>query len=70
MVACKEHNYDVAVLYLEQAGYDLDEAVVRYTDDERWERENPFQAGGKITKNKNKDKDKNKIKARKGFLFG
>lgn len=66
MVACKEHNYDVAVLYLQQAGYDLDEAVARYTDDERWERENPLQAGGKITKNMNK----NKIKTRKGFLFG
>ncbi|KAL2020251.1 hypothetical protein VTK56DRAFT_8575 [Thermocarpiscus australiensis] len=42
MVACKEPDYDVAVLYLEEVGYDLDEAVRRYVEDERWEREHPL----------------------------
>lgn len=42
MVACKEADYDVAVVYLEGAGYDLDEAVRRYVADELWARENPL----------------------------
>jgi LysM repeat protein len=42
MVRCKVAEYDVALLYLEQAGYDLEMAVGVYEDDERWERENPL----------------------------
>lgn len=42
MTSCKVHDYDLALLYLEQAGYDLDDAVERWRDDERWERENPL----------------------------
>ncbi|KXJ97531.1 hypothetical protein Micbo1qcDRAFT_8429 [Microdochium bolleyi] len=41
MVACKVHEYDIAVLYLEQADYDLDAAVEAYLADEEWERRNP-----------------------------
>lgn len=53
MVMCKVADYDVAVFYLEQAAYDLNEAVEAYFADEAWERENPrpgddvhFRSGG------------------------
>ena len=39
------YRYDVALLYLEQANYDLELAVEVYKDDERWERENPMGKG-------------------------
>ncbi|KAI1828222.1 hypothetical protein F4861DRAFT_171971 [Xylaria intraflava] len=38
MVACKVHDYDVALLYLEQAEYDLKVATDTYFADEEWER--------------------------------
>lgn len=43
-------RYDVALLYLEQAGYDLDAAVNTYLMDELWEKEHPFTpaSGGKL----------------------
>lgn len=44
MTSCKVSDYDVAILYLEQAGYDLEAALVTYTEDEAWERNNPNQA--------------------------
>lgn len=47
MVACKVAEYDVALLYLEQANYELDLAIDVYKDDERWEKENPLQGKGK-----------------------
>ncbi|PQE13144.1 thiamine biosynthetic bifunctional enzyme protein [Rutstroemia sp. NJR-2017a BBW] len=34
-------RYDVAILYLEQANYDLEMAMDVYKDDERWEKEHP-----------------------------
>ena len=40
-------RYDIAVLYLEQAGYDLDAAIQAYRDDERWEKEHPLDSKGK-----------------------
>ncbi|KAI1113214.1 hypothetical protein F5Y14DRAFT_452278 [Nemania sp. NC0429] len=43
MVACKVHEYDVAVLYLEKAGYDLQLATDEYFADEEWERTHPVQ---------------------------
>ncbi|KAL8414886.1 hypothetical protein RB594_005916 [Gaeumannomyces avenae] len=46
MVACREADYDVALLYLDQAAYDLDAAVDAYFADEAWERDNPLRAGG------------------------
>jgi hypothetical protein len=42
MVACKEADYDAAVVYLEESGYDLDEAVGQYLEDAEWEREHPL----------------------------
>jgi hypothetical protein len=50
MTSCKVTDYDVATLYLEQAGYDLASAVDAYVGDEAWEREHPNRmvtAGGK-----------------------
>lgn len=47
MVACKVSEYDVALLYLEQAKYDLDLAVGSYMEDEKWEKEHPMQGGSK-----------------------
>ncbi|KAM7215704.1 hypothetical protein V8F06_008898, partial [Rhypophila decipiens] len=46
MVTCKVHDYDVAVLYLEQAGYDIEAATEAYFADEAWERDHPFPATG------------------------
>jgi hypothetical protein len=46
--ACR---YDIALLYLDQADYDLALAVETYKADERWEREHPM--NGNI-KGKNK----------------
>ncbi|OTA90771.1 hypothetical protein M434DRAFT_397760 [Hypoxylon sp. CO27-5] len=43
MVACKVHEYDVAVLYLEQAGYDLEMASEAFFADEEWERTHPVE---------------------------
>lgn len=37
----------MALLYLEQANYDLDLASDVYKDDERWEKENPIHGKGK-----------------------
>jgi hypothetical protein len=36
------NRYDLAILYLDQAEYDLDAAVEAYMEDERWEREHPL----------------------------
>lgn len=55
MVACKEADYDAAVVYLEESGYDFEEAVARHREDAEWERRNPLQAGqrkGRYTKSK------------------
>ncbi|KAF2485764.1 hypothetical protein BDY17DRAFT_111330 [Neohortaea acidophila] len=52
MVACKVVEYDVALLYLQQAEWDLDAAVEAYRDDERWEKEHPMQAKQKARKGK------------------
>ncbi|KAI1433095.1 hypothetical protein GGR50DRAFT_537507 [Xylaria sp. CBS 124048] len=41
MVGCKVHDYDVALLYLEQAGYDLQLATDTYFADEEWEQKYP-----------------------------
>lgn len=47
-----QYRYDVALLYLEQAEYDLDKAVEAYQADERWEKEHPM--GLDSTKGKRK----------------
>lgn len=43
MTACKVSDYDYALLYMEQAGYDIDVAITAYLDDEAWERSHPNQ---------------------------
>lgn len=43
MVACKCADYDVAELYLAQAGHDLGAAVEAFLADEAWERRNPLE---------------------------
>ncbi|KAI1124352.1 hypothetical protein F5Y10DRAFT_280249 [Nemania abortiva] len=47
MVACKVHEYDIALLYLQQAGYDLELATNEYLADEEWERTHPADKRGK-----------------------
>ncbi|KAK3302129.1 uncharacterized protein B0T15DRAFT_496600 [Chaetomium strumarium] len=47
MVACKEADYDTAVVYLEESGYDFAEAVRRYWDDVAWERAHPLETHAK-----------------------
>ena len=42
------YRYDVAVLYLEQANYNLEMAMEIYKDDERWEKEHPVESNGKV----------------------
>lgn len=41
------HSYDVALLYLDQASYDLDKAVGAYQADEQWEQGHSFEAAKK-----------------------
>lgn len=47
MVGCKVAEYDVALLYLQQAEYDLEQAMEAFKADERWEREHPLDIEGK-----------------------
>lgn len=42
MLKCKVSEYDVAVLYLEQTGFDEEKAKESWEEDERWEREHPL----------------------------
>lgn len=62
MTSCKIYDYDVAVLYLEQHGYDLDTATTAYISDEEWERTHP-NAGPK-------SKDRSKRVTRGRGFFG
>jgi len=52
MVACKVAEYDVALLYLQQADWSLDDAISAYRDDEQWEKDHPLEAKQKNTKGK------------------
>lgn len=47
MTGCKVAEYDVALLYLQQAEYDLDRAMSNFKADESWEREHPLEAAKK-----------------------
>jgi len=40
-------RYDIALLYLQQANYDLDLAVETYLADEKWERDHPMEGSSK-----------------------
>lgn len=61
VIIAKQHcpyRYDIALLYLGQADYDLDGAVEAYQADERWEREHPM----------GPDSTKGKIKQSRGRI--
>ncbi|KAF2124704.1 hypothetical protein P153DRAFT_370620 [Dothidotthia symphoricarpi CBS 119687] len=47
MVGCKLAEYDVALMYLEQAGYNLEQAVSAFKADEKWEMDHPLEAAKK-----------------------
>ncbi|KAG8528830.1 uncharacterized protein KY384_006519 [Bacidia gigantensis] len=47
MVTTKNPDYDMALLYLQQAEYKLDAAVESYVADERWEREHPLESSSR-----------------------
>lgn len=47
MIGAKCHEYSVAELYLSQAGGHVEAALEKWKEDERWEKENPYKAGGK-----------------------
>jgi len=40
-------RYDVALLYLNEAEYNLESAIETFRDDERWETEHPLEANTK-----------------------
>lgn len=42
-----QYRYDVALLYLQQSDYNLDEAIAAFKADERWEKEHPLEAAKK-----------------------
>ncbi|KAL0931727.1 uncharacterized protein CTRU02_212680 [Colletotrichum truncatum] len=52
MTGCKVSDYDVALLYLEQAGYDLAMAMEAYAADEAWERDHPVRGGKGAPRNR------------------
>ncbi|MCJ1394457.1 hypothetical protein MMC18_007335 [Xylographa bjoerkii] len=47
MVGCKVAEYDIALLYLQQADYDLEASIAAYKADEKWEREHPLNSNMK-----------------------
>lgn len=40
-------RYNIALLYLQQASYDLDLAVETYLADDKWEKEHPMEGSSK-----------------------
>jgi hypothetical protein len=50
-------RYDVALLYLKNAEWNLDEAVQAYQEDEQWEKEHPLHKDDKRAKAPKKPKD-------------
>ena len=44
MVHCKVSEYKVALMYLEEAKWDLGKAVAKVEEDDRWEKEHPMNA--------------------------
>lgn len=47
----EQFRYDLALIYLKHADYDLDKAVEAYKSDEKWEREHPLKAARKGKRN-------------------
>ncbi|KAL8789963.1 MAG: hypothetical protein Q9213_000849 [Squamulea squamosa] len=56
MVTCKVSDYDIALLYLNQAKYDVDAAVEAYLADEQWERDHPIQTTSKRKPTRNRSR--------------
>nr|POE86553.1 hypothetical protein CFP56_46737 [Quercus suber] len=52
MVTCKVTEYDVALLYLQQSNWVLDDAITAYQEDERWELAHPLEAKERLKKGK------------------
>ena len=50
-------RYEVALLYLKNAEWELDEAVQAYQEDEQWEKEHPLHKNDKRAKTPKKPKD-------------
>ncbi|USW49357.1 Putative LysM and putative peptidoglycan-binding domain-containing protein 1-4 [Septoria linicola] len=51
-VACKVAEYDVAVLYLKNADWDLEDAIAAFREDEQWEKDHPLEAKQQVKKGK------------------
>lgn len=49
MTKCKIHEYDVAVLYLEQEEWDFGRASDKFLADEQWERDHPMKGKQKAS---------------------
>lgn len=45
-------RYDVALLYLEQSDWNLEEALMAYREDEQWEKSYPLEAHSQANKGK------------------
>ncbi|KAI7566533.1 hypothetical protein KC317_g5608 [Hortaea werneckii] len=52
MMGCKVAEYDIALLYLDQAAWDVQTAIEAFREDEEWEHAHPLEADGKATKRK------------------
>lgn len=59
-------EYDVGKVYLEEAKWDLDKAVERWEEDERWEKEQAVKGMGGGKNNTSKGKGKGKASGSKG----
>lgn len=46
MVKCKVAEYKVALMYLEEASWDLDKAEAKVEEDDKWETDHPMNASG------------------------
>ncbi|KAI7207741.1 hypothetical protein KC352_g17677, partial [Hortaea werneckii] len=44
--------YDIALLYLDQAAWDVQTAIEAFREDEAWEHAHPLEADGKAKKGK------------------
>jgi len=51
-------RYEIALLYLQQANYELDVAVVNYLADEKWEKEHPIEGSSNGRANQKSERRK------------
>ena len=49
MVQCKVSEYKVAVMYLEEFKWDLEKAIAKVEEDDRWEKEHPINGSSAST---------------------